>query len=1153
MEPHPTISKTKPHELTRDEIRHFSYYLETHGPIGDTPYRNVAIEIVNHIFDDSSIENFESKKNELIDYYESLVPIFIEDNAAEKKFHIKFSKNFEIAVTTHMLDTSEIKPLVDSFKTKFGDRGLRDATIVVASLLCCDLIPSDEAFKKFIQFSTTQINELPSLVNFTALLEDWSKLLKSSLFTSIDCDGASRSSPGCAIGNSDDDLAVLAIKSRQETRNYKNALYCTALYLQERNILTEDTAETLLESLKQMRIFQILYMPPPHAHAQPAQPADVETNRLTQLAETTFELREILPFEKAKQLAHLPHVIILVNECSQPPRDSGRVFDEDKKRTGPNLSVSANTSQMFPDDMHEFMSSTFFHFPPSKKFGERPQSALLSASKKEEQRKLIVKNIHLHTAVGAEIKRQKQIMSTQTAKISNALDDAKGHCEDALDALDALERLTQSKLREAKSFTEQAEAAANIAEQSNEKVKEAVATIIRSCGDLYQDDVEVISENRTAKTSAEADAAIQSSLQVKQKCEEEVGAQAALIQSKATEARSYATAARTAFNAANQLVPVVPTKTAAQKKIEKQQAAADAEQKRIDAAAAALKKKQEEAAAAAEQKQKAAAAAALKKKQEEAAAAAKSTIEGLLTRVDANVVAKEAAYSRYGKAAKEAAETAAGKPAAAAKSTIDDLLTRVDAHVVAEDERKSKALQQAFETGRQRQSENAAVAVDANHPSVTGIDMGDFQTLFTCDYQTMIETATRIRDLKDESILLLLQSNPSLSEYMMFDETSSRIFFVVGILQQYIRDTTTRILVTGKTALQLTAVLNGAIIEMVNRQYPPLPVDALTAPGVNLLRPCTDFDMCLVTSVPATPSLKKTFFGTILLFFNKYGILHNIESRDIPSEKYDKFLVNSNTFLTVLSRGSPNTISLKKSLGLGRILDILDVKFQTYEENRLNFPNLQPTFFRMPTSMLTLTFRLPDLLSILNECIQITIKELTKLLANKRILDGDYYFFVITTLLKFFSRAVQLSYMQANPIYSTRAIFKTALDVNRAPQDIIPIITDLLNLFLVNKYVLNAKTFHDFGLYKATDRLDWKTRKEMDLHKKILGILQKYDFVPPPENLMGGKKNKLKTKRKARKLRKTRKPNKSKNNKKKRFTRNIPPYKLTNKSRGRKC
>jgi len=33
----------------------------------------------------------------------------------------------------------------------------------------------------------------------------------------------------------------------------------------------------------------------------------------------------------------------------------------------------------------------------------------------------------------------------------------------------------------------------------------------------------------------------------------------------------------------------------------------------------------------------------------------------------------------------------------------------------------------------------------------------------------------------------------------------------------------------------------------------------------------------------------------------------------------------------------------------------------------------------------------------------------------------------------------------------------------------------------------------------------------MPLHTKILGILQKYDFVPPPPERMGGKKNKLKT------------------------------------------
>jgi len=146
--------------------------------------------------------------------------------------------------------------------------------------------------------------------------------------------------------------------------------------------------------------------------------------------------------------------------------------------------------------------------------------------------------------------------------------------------------------------------------------------------------------------------------------------------------------------------------------------------------------------------------------------------------------------------------------------------------------------------------------------------------------------------------------------------------------------------------------------------------------------------------------------------------------------------------------------------------------------------------------------------------------------------------------------------MQANQLNSTRLIFFTAVVSNGAPHYIAPIITDLLNLFLVNDNILNAETFHEFAVYKATDRLDWNVRKEMPLHTKILGILQKYDFVPPPPERMGGKKNKLKTKRKVmkeRKARKTRKINKSKQNiKKKRFTRSISPYKLINKSRGRR-
>ena len=106
MQPRPR--QTKPNELTREEINNF----EDYGPIGDTPYRDVAVKIVNHVFrgvDESNI-------NELIDYYESRVPIFIEYKEA---FHTKVNRNINVATNSGMLDTSENKPLVDSFKANF--------------------------------------------------------------------------------------------------------------------------------------------------------------------------------------------------------------------------------------------------------------------------------------------------------------------------------------------------------------------------------------------------------------------------------------------------------------------------------------------------------------------------------------------------------------------------------------------------------------------------------------------------------------------------------------------------------------------------------------------------------------------------------------------------------------------------------------------------------------------------------------------------------------------------------------------------------------------------------------------------------------------------------------------------------------------------
>jgi hypothetical protein len=140
---------------------------------------------------------------------------------------------------------------------------------------------------------------------------------------------------------------------------------------------------------------------------------------------------------------------------------------------------------------------------------------------------------------------------------------------------------------------------------------------------------------------------------------------------------------------------------------------------------------------------------------------------------------------------------------------------------------------------------------------------------------------------------------------------------------------------------------------------------------------------------------------------------------------------------------------------------------------------------------------------------------------------------------------------------STRSIFNTAVANYGLPnQETKNCIDAILNLFLFDDYRLNPHTFYDFAMYKATAKKKWKARVSMQLHQTIIDILQSCgDFIPPSlPNLMGGIKNKLKTKRKTMKTRKTRKTNKSKqNNKKKRFTRNIPPYKLTNKSRGHKC
>jgi hypothetical protein len=405
---------------------------------------------------------------------------------------------------------------------------------------------------------------------------------------------------------------------------------------------------------------------------------------------------------------------------------------------------------------------------------------------------------------------------------------------------------------------------------------------------------------------------------------------------------------------------------------------------------------------------------------------------------------------------------------------------------------------------------------------------------------------------------------------MIFNDTFTRTFLVVGILRKYLKNHT-RIIVTGKTALQLTAAVNDVTIV---RSPQVVFVDRLIAPGVCISRPCSDFDISLVSTVAATQPLKQAFLDTFLLFFDTAaGSLQNFDSHH-HDEYDDIFLRTPNTFLTVRTVNADNTMTVKKSLGNGFKLDVLDVKFLTVEENGLVFPGFNPVSISfdtrsgflqgiMPPELSILEFSFPDLPSFLHESVQIIINELTKLLANKDMSKIENYFFTMTTLLKFFSRALQLSYIisgKGGGGTSTRVVFDREVAVFTPDQKMNDIIIAILQLFLMNDYTLNPGTFREFAYYKETGKHDWESRKKIPLHEKIIEILTRFNFNLPPPDRMGGKKNKLKTKRKAMKSRKeskamkTRKTRKTKqNNKKKRFTRNISsPYKLTNKSRGRR-
>jgi hypothetical protein len=642
---------------------------------------------------------------------------------------------------------------------------------------------------------------------------------------------------------------------------------------------------------------------------------------------------------------------------------------------------------------------------------------------------------------------------------------------------------------------------------------------------------------------------------------------------------------------------------------------------------------------------------------------------------------------------------------AAAEKYVPDAKAAAEAAEAAEEHALSMA--------RKRDDREAMFAViKKNIMENEASTAAEFENLFACPPAEMAKVADQIKRLSDGEILDFFESRPDLTKYMTFNPTFTRTFLVVGILQECLNKNHS-ILVTGKTALQLTAVVNDVAIDRSNDLLGFDSVDSF-APGVCISKPCSDFDISLVSTFTATKPLKKAFLDTFLLFFDTdAGSLQNFDSH--LHENYANFLRTPNAFLTVRTVNVQNTMTVKKSLGDGKKLDVLDVKFLTVGENMSVFPVLNPntiqldatgllrtdvllqspqnvhdikqeqklldlinqyrTFIKAPGVIYgnaediakklelflfnrekqkpghevrqkarediardvelyyipirqgivlsnqpgpqqprgviftmgfnelavgqalavtngneqaainflleqqeeqtaaqrpdgaaaphVLNFSFPDLQSFLHECVQITIRELTKLLENKDISSIENYFFTMSTILKFFSRAVQLSYIisgKGNGVPSTRDVFEEAVASFRPNQELNNIIIAILGLFLSTDYKLNPENFRQFATYKETGKPNSKIRQSIPLHEKIIDILTFFKFNLPDQDRMGGKKNKLKTKRKAMKTkrkamktRKTRKTNKSKqNNKKKRFTRNISPYKLANKSRGRR-
>jgi len=1015
-------SSVEVRKLKQTDIDLFNKYEKTHGPISASRPHEVATQMEKDLYESlqdsdplkQQVKLFPEHKNVAIAEFESLIPQYLADKAGKEE------------QATKILDTDQVKRVVKLFKTRFGEDGLELLKTLVVCLLSCNLKTSDNAFTEFMTLFALESFTLVMIKQFTITMDDWSRLLKS-MFRIND--------------------ATAAAGDMQKITSYKNALCCTAIFLQYRDIFkSDDPSASWVEVLKQMMIFKIDYnMPPEHVvNSQPQQVMNLMT-----FAAHASKYNAVLSFNPANSYNNLPGATIMVYECSRAP-----VMDSTHGR----LDKLASLVSTHPS-------------PPS------PSLHAKAVNDMREKLKKLAEN------------RKKQ-----SANAIKAFNDAKENCNEADESLEefaSAKNVSDRKrsLENAARYVSNAEKHAVSAETAYKNVLESVAKSSEICDELLSTEVDFLTKSsapQEQKNKFEADNA---------ECKSNLALEKSVTEARdaANNSRTAATNARTAY--------------------------------------------------------------------EEALAASKPVVS-ISTKTKKDKAAKA-------NAAAEAKAAADAKAAAQEKEAQD----KKETHAQQQRDKKQQ------EDQRKQQEHVDRINADAERVAAAAdnIDIVEFKKLFDCNYIEMHAGA-----IDDEDIIKLFKDNPHFNKYMKVSATSGRALLIIGTLIRHLKPPN-QIIITGKTALQLLAIANDAAIEQQNEKHPPLQVsNADTAPGSCIHMPCSDLDFLFVTDESATPNLKKTLLDVILSFFRPahvcaahthamvskaaaearssgadaaaaaaaaraaaevdIKITRNYDSNEVSKETYKSFIDNPNQFLAVVTRGATNTISLKKSNVKGqRAIDILDAKFLTTVEVAEVYPHLQLSSCKLDYNKLSFEFPFPDESNLLYECANITVRELTKLITTEitwhspnvkssSSSSGSFYFFAITTILKFFSRAVQLSFIISAKISkTTREIFMETVSRLTPNPKCLSLITELLDVFLADEVGLNPDAFVSFNIYKHSPVNSWTIRVTLEFHKTILGILKKHGVNPPSNEYMGGKKNKSKTMKQ--------------HNQKKRLTRNKKAHK----------